>query len=320
MPPPRRFHVESAAPIGAHRDHLLSETNVEGVLADEALHEFEEVLLRVLLARQPAVKRDLHRLDQHELPSRVVQERAAQRLLLLDHAVAETVLHRGEGGDQARWAGPHDQQVHRLALGARDVALGDPLHRLASLLDRVADEREAARLPHHEEAGHAALAEPVEPGHVVSAAQVAQADLDRPHRARGLAAPVPDAAQSVDDGGGAPHDTQDVPLGTRVHAGATADAVRGVDQRVLSGRAIDPQRLRLLLALAVACTVAPVAQRVRDDDRRDERRYRGPDGHVLGYQNRYPVSRPRRGPCRSSPCAYSSSRRTKAWRPRAPRP
>ena len=81
------------------------EPDVQLVLLDEALHQLEEVLLLVLLARQAAVQRQVHRLQQDHLPPRVVEQRAAEVALLLEHEEGQPALGGGQRRGQARGPG-----------------------------------------------------------------------------------------------------------------------------------------------------------------------------------------------------------------------
>ena len=69
---------------GGDTGDLRSEADVEPGAPGEILERLEQVLLRVLALLERAQERDLQRLDQDELPARVVEDGAAEVGLLLD--------------------------------------------------------------------------------------------------------------------------------------------------------------------------------------------------------------------------------------------
>ena len=215
--------------------------------------DLQQVLLLVLVPLEAPALTELNRLGEHQLAPRVLEDRAAQALLTLQDHVRESGLGGGHPGAQTGRSGADDRHVEQAGGAGRLRCLahegGDLLDRLPPLSNRVADQRQPAELAGDEDARHAGLQAVVQDRHVLAHAHVSQTDLDGVDRARLLAVGDAYAAQPVDDHRGAADHAQDVPLGTGLHAAATARADVGVDVRELAARTIDSQARGLHLGL-----------------------------------------------------------------------
>ena len=101
--------------VPADLQDLLAEAKLQVEAAGEVQEDLEQVFLLVLGFLHPAPERHVHRLHEHQLAARVVEDRAPEVLLLLEGDVAELPLVGGGGGGDPRGAGPHDGHVEDVA-------------------------------------------------------------------------------------------------------------------------------------------------------------------------------------------------------------
>ncbi len=255
---------------------------------DDAAPDLQQLLLGVLLAVENAVEGDRHRLGQHELLARVLQDCPA-RGLALQHQAAQARLLGGEGRGQARRPGAHDEQVE--AIRRRPRLARHVLDGLDALGHRVADQRIAAQLAGHVDPRQVRLQMRIVLGDVVARAEVAQPDADTLDRTGHRAEAVAHALEPVDDDGLARHQTQHLPLGTGGDTGAAADAAQRVDLGVLGDGAIGPQRYRFRAPGGRLALAAAEAARVGQHDGQHEQEGAAPDGKGLHARSAVPVRR-----------------------------
>jgi hypothetical protein len=226
--------------------HALAEVNRELELQHHAVPELEQLLLADLGELDLADERQLDRRGHRHLLPRVVEDRAAQRVLLLDDAVAQALVDRAQARREAGRPRADDDHVElavvtrRLGLAAR----GDRLHRLAALLGGLADQAHAAELAGDEQARHVGLEIGLQQRDVQAAFLGAEDQRDRIERAGRMAGAVADAGRGVDQRGLAVDHAQRM-LGADLDAGAGADAQGGVDDRVQRRRLVQARRQRV---------------------------------------------------------------------------
>src|SRR5260370_1314592 len=146
----------------------------------------------------------------------------------------------------------HDQHVVYVR-GAPYAALGggfigNRVDAVAALVDGVLDERQAAQLADDKHVLDGGLKFRGQIGHVPAHARAGQDHGDGADRADFRAQTVADAFVAVHDNGFAAQHGQNIALGADHSAGRAADAIVGVDMRMLALRAIGTQ-LPLFLSL-----------------------------------------------------------------------
>jgi hypothetical protein len=200
------------------------------------LPEFQQLLLRGIAKVHLADDRQFDRRRHHELAARILEYRAAKRILL-DGLVAQTEFLRCERGGEARRARADDQyvdcaRVPRFRL--RDDR-GNRLERLLALRQRILDEAHAAELAGHIDAGHVRFEVRLEHRNVEPAPFGAEHERDCIERTGALAGAVPDALARADQHGLAVDQAEHIVVrGFRAgfDAGSAAEALRGIDDRV----------------------------------------------------------------------------------------
>ncbi|MFO0984836.1 MAG: hypothetical protein U1E76_24430 [Planctomycetota bacterium] len=232
--------VSEAVWCALHGDQALAEPDPQAVRRDHALEQGEHLLLVQLLRLDLAVQRQGEGLQQRELLARIMEQRAAERGLLLEQRVTQLHLVRLERRGNACRSTAHHHHVERLArprTRARQPA-GNRGDRRRALLDGIADQRDPTQLADHEQARHARFVLGGEHRHVRALGQRAEPDRDRAHRACLRAQPMAHAARAVHDHGAAMQHPEHAILRTRRHAQRAACAQRRVDERVLIERPV----------------------------------------------------------------------------------
>ena len=159
---------------------------------------------------------------------------------------------------------------------------GDGPHRLPALAHRVADQGEARELAGHVDPRHVGLASIGHPRHVGPAAQVAEGDLDRLHRAGLGAGGDADAAIALHRDRQPADDPQDL-LRTGRDAAAATDADGRVDIGEGAHRLHAARDPRGTGALAVAPVATAEGDQVAEHDRQHDGEGEAPDQR-LGEQ------------------------------------
>ena len=139
--------------------------------------------------------RQFHRRGHHQLAARILEYRAAQRLLF-EGLIVQAHLLGGERGGEARGTGADDQHIERA--GALHARLGDRLERLLALHEGIPDQSHAAELAGHEDSRDIGFEIRLEHRNIHAAALGAENQRDGIERADGLARAMSDAVGRAD--------------------------------------------------------------------------------------------------------------------------
>src|SRR5882762_3055650 len=220
---------------------FLARVDLESRLPVQLLPEAEELLFGDLELVELAVHRELDGTREDQLLTRILGD-GAPEFVLLDRDVGELALDGAKRRADASGSRADDADVvyagHRATpLDAKEAA-GDRVHAIATLVDRVLDERQAAKFSRDEHVGHGGLVRGTQLRHVGADVRTRHYDRDRADGTCLGAQAVADALVTVHDRGLARDHGEHVPLRADVHARAAADALRRVDVGVLGARPV----------------------------------------------------------------------------------
>src|SRR5215472_2944628 len=206
---------------------VLAIVDLQWRLLQDPVPEFEQLLLADFAEIDLADQRQRPWRGHHHLAAREVGDGAA-KAVLLDGDVAQLVLHCGEARRKAGRTGADDHDVVAVGL-AEVVQLAHRLHRLASLLDRVADQPHSAELARNEDARHVGLEVAADMRDVDAALCGSEDQGDGVGRARRPAGAVTDAFRRLDELRLAVDQPEDVAFRTGVHTCAATEAEPRID-------------------------------------------------------------------------------------------
>ena len=214
-------------------------TDLDLGLADRLFPEAQKLLLGVLRAFEATEKRNLDGLGHGQLVPRILQDGAAEIVLIDDHVADPEML-----GLQRRREPGRTTANDQNAAGTRPSGVApcersrSPMVRITWLPCCIAWRISAmtAEFARDEDARHRGLQFRREHGDIGSRLNVAQPHRQGPYRAHLLAMTVADAVRGTHQARSALHDGQNVALDAGPNATETPQAQIGIDVRVLSDR------------------------------------------------------------------------------------
>src|SRR6185295_18645687 len=161
----------------------------------------------------------------------ILEHRSAERLLF-ERDVTHTFRQRGQRSGEARRARADDDDIGSIAAAPAAAGL-DGLDRLASLLERVANQTHSAELARDKDAWNVRLEFRGEHWYLDAATRGAEHQSDGLGRTGGLACAVTDAIRGTDELSATADDAEHAMQGllrANLHARPATDASRWVDE------------------------------------------------------------------------------------------